>query len=60
MMLVATTCFALGAHAEEPWTTIPKPPAMPDAVESGLTPVNGIEVHYAIFGSGGGTPILMI
>lgn len=60
MMLVAAACFAFGAQAEEPWTMIPEPPAMPDAGESGLAPINSIEMHYAIYGSGDGTPILMI
>lgn len=60
LTMVAAACFAFVAHAEEPWTTIPATPAMPEAAESGLAAVNGIEMHYAVFGSDEGTPILMI
>ncbi|MGI9487402.1 MAG: alpha/beta fold hydrolase [Geminicoccaceae bacterium] len=60
LTMVAAVCFAYAAHAEEPWTAIPEPEAMPDAQESGLASVNGIQMHYAVFGSGEKTPILMI
>lgn len=33
---------------------------MPAAAESGSVSVNGIQMHYAVFGSGEGPPILMI
>ena len=57
---MALACFTFAAHAEEPWTTIPTAPAMPDAAESGLASVNGIDMHYAVYGSDVGTPVLMI
>jgi pimeloyl-ACP methyl ester carboxylesterase len=47
---------ALGA--EDRWLTLPEPPAMPAAVESGYAPVNGIQMYYAVYGSG--DPILLI
>jgi pimeloyl-ACP methyl ester carboxylesterase len=34
------------------------PPPMPGALESGIIPVNGIEMYYAIYGHG--TPLLLI
>ncbi|MEY9560423.1 alpha/beta fold hydrolase [Sinorhizobium fredii] len=46
--------------ATDRWAEFSAPPAMPAAVKSGKAPVNGIEMYYAIYGSGEGTPILMI
>jgi pimeloyl-ACP methyl ester carboxylesterase len=48
------------ASAQEVWETIPAPPPMPEPVQSGMAPVNGIEMYYAIFGPEGGTPVLLI
>jgi prolyl oligopeptidase len=47
-----------GAHAAEIWQTLPKPPAMPRPRESGLAPVNGIRMYYAVYGEG--PPVLLI
>jgi pimeloyl-ACP methyl ester carboxylesterase len=49
---------AVVAQAEDRWMTIPTPPAMPAATTEGMAPVNGIEMHYATFGSG--NPVLLI
>jgi pimeloyl-ACP methyl ester carboxylesterase len=46
------------AFAADRWLEIPDPPALPAAVESGLAPVNGIQMYYAVYGSG--DPILFI
>ena len=46
--------------AQEAWTTIPAPPAMPASNQSGTAPVNGIEMYYALYGADAGTPILLI
>lgn len=56
--LFALFAMAGLAAAEERWMTLPEPPAMPQAVESGYAPVNGIEMYYAVYGSG--EPILLI
>ncbi len=48
------------AQAEDAWMTIPRAPAMPEAVSSGLADVNGISMYYATYGADTGTPILMI
>jgi pimeloyl-ACP methyl ester carboxylesterase len=40
------------------WLTLPEPPPMPTAKESGKAPVNGIQMYYAVYGSG--DPILLI
>lgn len=52
------TLFMATATAEERWLTIPEPPPMPPATESGMAKVNGIEMHYAVYGSG--DPVLLI
>ena len=49
---------AIGARAGDLWLTLPEPPAMPQAAESGYAPVNGIQMYYAIYGAG--EPILLI
>ena len=50
--------IAGGAAAEETWQTLPQPPAMPAPVESGLAPVDDIEMYYAVYGEG--EPVLLI
>jgi pimeloyl-ACP methyl ester carboxylesterase len=50
--------FASGARAAEVWETLPPTPAMPVAVETGYAPVNGIEMYYAIYGSG--EPLILL
>lgn len=44
--------------ANDRWMTIPEPPAMPKASDSGMAPVNGIEMYYAVYGEG--EPVLLI
>jgi pimeloyl-ACP methyl ester carboxylesterase len=46
------------AGAAERWQELPAPPPMPAAAKSGYAPVNGIEMYYAVYGSG--DPILLI
>ena len=46
------------AAAEERWQTLPSPGDMPTPTESGYAPVNGIQMYYAVFGSG--DPVLLI
>jgi pimeloyl-ACP methyl ester carboxylesterase len=50
--------FATTARAEPQWLTLPPTPSLPKPVQSGYAPVNGIEIWYAIFGSG--APVLLI
>jgi pimeloyl-ACP methyl ester carboxylesterase len=65
-MLVAAVLAAVmvlpdqAAQAAGPgrWLNLPEPPPMPTAKESGKAPVNGIQMYYAVYGSG--TPILLI
>ncbi len=56
--VVAFIALASFAQAEDRWMTIPEPPDMPQASESGYVPVNGIQMYYAVYGAG--DPILLI
>jgi pimeloyl-ACP methyl ester carboxylesterase len=54
-LILATLTAALSA---ERWQTLPPPPPMPEPLQSGYAPVNGIRMFYAVFGEG--EPILLI
>ena len=55
---MAASLLVASAQAEEIWQTLPEPPAMPQPAESGMAPVNDIEMYYAVYGEG--DPVLMI
>jgi pimeloyl-ACP methyl ester carboxylesterase len=55
---LVASLWVVAAHAEEIWQTLPEPPAMPEPAESGMAPVNDIEMYYAIYGEG--EPVLLI
>ena len=57
-MLIALFLSSALAVAADRWLTLPEPLPMPAATESGKAPVNGIEMYYAVYGSG--DPILLI
>jgi alpha-beta hydrolase superfamily lysophospholipase len=49
------------ASAQVPlWKTMPDIPLMTKADESGLAPVNGIQMYYARFNKGGKDPVLLL
>ncbi|KQS96335.1 alpha/beta hydrolase [Rhizobium sp. Leaf386] len=48
-LLVLSTSPALSA---ERWEELPEPAALPQAAKTGTAPVNGIDMYYAIYGSG--------
>ena len=56
--VVGVLLLSVAARAEEIWQTLPKPPAMPTPVESGMAPVNDIQMYYAVYGEG--EPVLLI
>jgi pimeloyl-ACP methyl ester carboxylesterase len=51
-------CAALPAPAVERWQILPPTPAPIPAERSGAAPVNGISLHYAIYGRG--TPVIFL
>ena len=59
--LVIAVIVALRPPAEaEAWKTMPSPAALPMADQSGLAPVDDIQMWYAVFNKGGGNPVLLI
>jgi hypothetical protein len=63
LLLGAASLYAAGflasaALAQEVWQTLPEPPPMPEPAESGMAPVNDIEMYYAVYGEG--EPVLLI
>jgi pimeloyl-ACP methyl ester carboxylesterase len=52
--------FALSAAArgEPQWLTLPPTPSLPQAMQSGYAPVNGIKIWYAEFGTG--APVILL
>ena len=56
--LAAGLLLTSAAGAEEIWQTVPLPPAMPTPRESGMAPVDDIQMYYAIYGEG--DPVLLI
>lgn len=46
------------ASATPRWMTLPPTPSLPKAAESGLAPVNGIHIWYAVFGAG--EPVVLL
>jgi pimeloyl-ACP methyl ester carboxylesterase len=57
-VLALAVASAVPAAAEERWMTVPDAPAMPEPVQTGMAPVNGIEMYYATYGAG--DPVLLI
>lgn len=57
-ILVGVLSWTVAACSAERWSSLPEPPAMPAAAESGYAPVNGIQMYYAVYGAG--EPLLLI
>jgi pimeloyl-ACP methyl ester carboxylesterase len=49
---------ATASAAEPQWLTLPPTPTLPQAVQSGYAPVNGIQLWYATFGRG--EPVVLL
>ncbi len=58
-LLLALTLFSIAAAQADPqWLTLPPTPVLPKAEQSGLAPVNGIKLWYAVFGRG--EPVILL
>ena len=55
--LLASAASAL-AEPTPRWLTLPPTPTLPATSQSGLAPVNGIKIWYAVFGAG--EPVIML
>ena len=68
VLIAATTAIILvflGAlptttNETETWKTLPEPAALPTPDQSGLAEVGDIQMWYAVFNKGGGSPVLLI
>ena len=58
LTLLATCTF--GQSVLPPWKTLPEPPPMPKAGKSGLAPVNGIDLYYAVYNEQGKDPVILL
>jgi pimeloyl-ACP methyl ester carboxylesterase len=56
--VVSVLLLSVTARAEEIWQTLPEPPPMPSPIESGMAPVNDVQMYYAVYGQG--DPVLLI
>jgi pimeloyl-ACP methyl ester carboxylesterase len=56
--VAAGLLLAITACSAEIWQTLPQPPPMPQPRESGMAPVNDIQMYYAVYGDG--PPVLLI
>jgi pimeloyl-ACP methyl ester carboxylesterase len=52
LMMIAGFGTAARANAQYPWQRLPPTPTLPAALRSGILPVNGIRLWYAVFGHG--------
>lgn len=59
-VLLSLFASTIPAWAEDLWMTVPPPAAMPKADESGLAPVNDIQMHYEIYNAAGSDPVLLL
>ncbi|MFT4121943.1 alpha/beta fold hydrolase [Bradyrhizobium sp.] len=52
------TVSITAARAAPPWLSLPPTPTLPKATQSGVAPVNGVRIWYAVFGHG--QPVIML
>jgi len=60
VIMVLIGAFPSVTTETEAWKTLPAPPPLPMADESGLAPVDDIQMWYARFNKRGGNPVLLI
>jgi pimeloyl-ACP methyl ester carboxylesterase len=58
--LFLAALWALPSVAEDLWKNLPAPTALPKADESGLAPVNDIQMYYEIYNAAGPDPVLLL
>jgi hypothetical protein len=59
-VLLPLLATAIPARAEDKWLTVPSPAALPKPDESGLAPVNDIQMYYEIYNAAGSDPVLLL
>ena len=58
VLIVATLAVASPVHAQPFWLRLPPTPALPKPVRSGIAPVNGVRLWYAVYGDG--APVILV
>ena len=58
--IVLLTLLSGPALAAQPWLVLPQTPVLPHADRAATAPVNGIQLWYAVFGSGHGSPVMLL
>jgi pimeloyl-ACP methyl ester carboxylesterase len=58
LVFLVTFLISSAAHSEPQWLTLPPTPTLPATSQSGLAPVNGIKIWYAVFGQG--EPVILL
>ena len=58
LLIFATLGVALPARAQYPWQHLPPTPTLPKPERSGIAPLNGIRLWYAVFGHG--KPVILV
>jgi pimeloyl-ACP methyl ester carboxylesterase len=58
LVFLVTFLISSAAHSEPQWLTLPPTPTLPATFQSGLAPVNGIKIWYAVFGQG--EPVILL
>jgi pimeloyl-ACP methyl ester carboxylesterase len=60
LLAVFTVSICVSQPVKPLWKTLPEVPSMPAADESGLAPVNGIKLYYAVFNKNGKDPVILL
>lgn len=58
LAFVAIICVSSAASAAERWETLPPTPLPISTARTGEAPVNGVSIHYAVYGAG--TPVIFL
>jgi pimeloyl-ACP methyl ester carboxylesterase len=58
VLSVLLVLSGIPAAAQPQWMTLPPTPTLPATAQSGLAPVNGIKIWYAVFGQG--EPVMLL
>ena len=52
LLTLALVLFPGLLYCQEAWKEVPQPSPLPTPLRSGLAPVNGVQIYFAVFGAG--------
>jgi pimeloyl-ACP methyl ester carboxylesterase len=58
LFLLTALAGPFPARAQNPWEQLPATPALPKPQRSGMAPVNGVRIWYAVYGQG--LPVILL